>query len=119
MLLLSVVFPLMLAATFPIARDKDLDHGPTPLVRILEPTAARPGDPVLVRGENLGRQFISEMYLSDGTKDVKVRITEQTDAALKFEVPAACKPGKYSVIVLLNKRDAVLLEEPVRLTVIE
>lgn len=119
MVLLSVMLPLMLGITVPAVKDKDLDKGFTPMMRILEPTLAKAGDLVLVSGENLGREFVSEVYLSDGKQDQKVRITEQTDVSLKFVVPAACKPGKYGIIVLLNKPDAVLLEEPLKLTVIQ
>jgi hypothetical protein len=34
-------------------------------------------------------------------------------------VPTDCKPGKYLLLVLMNSLDPVLLEEPVKLTVIE
>jgi uncharacterized membrane protein len=59
------------------------------------------------------------VYVSDGARDRKVRITEQTDISLKFMVPLECKPGKYKVVVRLNVSDSLLLEEPVKLVVVE
>ena len=118
-MLLTMMFSLMLGLTVTTAAAKDIDPKPTPMMRVLQPATAKAGDSVLVSGENLGRQFISEVYVSDGTQDRKVRITEQTDLSIKFIVPVECKPGKYRIIALLNALDPVLLEEPVILVVIE
>ena len=118
-MLLPILFSLMFGFTATAAADKDLDQRPTPIMRTVEPAAAKAGAVVLVKGDYLSSQFVSEVYVSDGVRNLKVTITEQTDTALKFTVPANCKPGKYLLVVLINALDPVLLEEPVKLTVIE
>jgi len=118
-LILSMMFSLVLGFTAPTAGDKDIDQLVTPIMRILQPSVARAGDVVLVTGENLGKPYVAAVYVSDGIRDRKVEITEQTEISLKFAVPASCKPGKYKIVVLLNRLEAILIEEPVKLVVIE
>lgn len=115
-MLLPILFSLMFAT---VTADKNPEPRPVPLMRSVEPAAAKSGALVLVKGENLSRRFVAEVYVSDGARNQKVVITEQTDATLKFTVPTECKPGKYLLLVLMNSLDPVLLEEPVKLTVIE
>lgn len=118
-MLLSMMFSLMLGFSVTASGSKDLDQQATPIMRVLHPSTAKAGVSVLVSGENLSEQFVSAVYVSDGTHDWKVQVTEQTGASLKFVVPMECKPGKYRIMVLINKVEAILLEEPVKLIVIE
>ena len=92
------------------------DPLPTPLIRTADPAMARTGDVVTVTGENLEKDLVLEVYLTDRTQNTKVSILEQSRTSIKFKVPPV-KPGKYWLMVLANPTDPVLIEEPCRITV--
>ncbi len=81
----------------------------------LEPDTGKKGDTISAKGENLDKKNIAEMYLTDGSKDFPVKISEQTETEVKFTVPTI-KPGRYHLVVLTAKRDS-MIEQPVVLTV--
>ena len=109
-LLLSLVLAPVYAAR---------DPQPTPLMRVIEPTNAKAGDPVTVTGENLGKETVTEVYLTDRTDTGKFKVTvdSQTATEIKFKVPSNIKPGKYWVMVLANLAEPLLIEEPVRIVI--
>lgn len=116
-MVLSILLSLMLPLAAATETSKDTNPKPTPMMRVVQPAAVKAGSNVTIAGENLGREFIAEVYLSDGTTEQRVDIVAQTDEAIVFKVPANCKAGAYKVLVLLTSIDPMLLEEPVRLTV--
>ena len=81
----------------------------------LEPDTGKKGDTISAKGENLDKKNIAEMYLTDGSKDFPVKMSEQTESEVKFTVPAI-KPGRYHLAVLTAKKDS-MIEQPVVLTV--
>ena len=81
----------------------------------LEPDTGKKGDTISAKGENLDKKYLSEMYLTDGSKDFPVKMSEQTDTEIKFTVPAV-KPGRYHLAALTAKKDS-MIEQPVVLTV--
>jgi len=81
----------------------------------LEPDTGKKGDTISAKGEFLDKKYLAEMYLTDGSKDVVVKISEQSETEIKFTVPTI-KPGRYHLAVLTAKRDS-LIEQPVVLTV--
>jgi len=94
------------------------DPQATPLMRVVEPATAKAGDEITVTGENLGKDAVVELYLTDRTNPkIKVAIVEQTETTLKFKVPASLKAGKYWLMVLANMAEPLLIEEPARLIV--
>ena len=102
--LLFISFTLSAQATFPRMTS-------------VEPATAKAGVEVTVAGENLDKANIADVYLSDGEKDVKVELTGQTATSVKFKVPDAVKPGRFSLVVLTTTKPAKLIDQPVRLTV--
>jgi hypothetical protein len=46
-----------------------------------------------------------------------VELTGQTATSVKFKVPDAIKPGRFSLVVLTTTKPAKLIDQPVRLTV--
>jgi hypothetical protein len=102
--LLVISFMLSAQATFPRMTS-------------VEPATAKAGVEVTVVGENLDKANIADVYLSDGDKDVKVELTGQTATSVKFKVPDAIKPGRFSLVVLTTTKPAKLIDQPVRLTV--
>ena len=102
--LLIISFTLGAQATFPRMTS-------------VEPATAKAGVEVTVAGENLDKDNIVEVYLSDGDKDSKVVVTGQTATSLKFKVPDGLKPGRFSLVVLTTTKPPKLIDQPVRLTV--
>jgi|SRR5579871_1187915 len=87
-----------------------------PRVTTVEPDNGKVGDTVSAKGENLDTSSIAELYLTDGSKDTKVAIAEQSDKEIKFKIPAEAKAGKYHLLVLTaNKTN--MIEQPVIFTV--
>ena len=86
-----------------------------PRCTALDPDTAKVGDMIAVKGENLNKATIAEVYLTDGAKDTKAPISEQTDTQIKFKVPEI-KPGRYH-LAMLTANGASMIEQPVVLTV--
>ena len=87
-----------------------------PKVTTVEPDTGKVGDIISAKGENLDKSSIGEVYLTDGTHDVKMQITEQTESEVKFKVPANTKAGRYHLMVLTADKKS-FIEQPVVFTV--
>ena len=111
------LFALRLASAW--GADNRDELAPAPVMRTVDPDSVKAGDLVTVTGENLDRSRVSELYMTNGTTDLKVRITEQTATTIKFNVPQKVAPGRYNLMILLVSDPPKLLEEPARLTVVE
>jgi hypothetical protein len=87
----------------------------TPHCTAVDPDSGKKGDTITAKGENLGKNSIAELYLTDGQKDTKVNISDESDTEVKFTVPEI-KAGRYHLLVLTANK-ASLIEQPVVLTV--
>lgn len=81
----------------------------------VDPDTAKVGDVISAKGENLDKKNSADVYLTDGSKDIKVAISEQSDAEIKFKVPQI-KPGRYHLAILTANK-ASIIEQPVVLTI--
>lgn len=81
----------------------------------VEPESGKVGDTVTAKGENLDKSKVAEIYLTDGTKDFKGTITEQSDTEIKFKVPKT-EAGRYH-LMLLTANKTTMIEQPVVFTV--
>ncbi len=88
-----------------------------PRMTSVEPATAKAGVEVTVAGENLEKENIAQVYLSDGENDVKVELTGQTATAVKFKIPDAMKPGRFNLVILTTTKPPKLIDQPVKLTV--
>ena len=88
-----------------------------PQMQNVDPSSAKAGDVVAVTGENLGTAIVASLYLTDGKADIKVEITEQSDTAIKFKIPASLKTGRFALMVLTKGKDAKYIEEPVKVLI--
>ena len=68
-------------------------EAPMPQMKSVDPMTAKAGDILSVTGENLDKSTVAEVYLTDGSHDFKVVITEQAPDSLKVKIPATTKPG--------------------------
>ena len=81
----------------------------------VDPDTAKVGDVVSAKGENLDKKSAADVYLTDGSKDTKAAISEQSETEIKFKVPQI-KPGRYHLAILTANK-ASIIEQPVVLTI--
>jgi len=88
----------------------------SPRLTTVTPDTGKPGEEYLAAGENLSKDVVKEMYLTNGKDDIKVQTVTQKDESIQFKVPGDTKPGRYALMVLTadGKR---FIEQPVRLTI--
>ena len=111
---LALVVLLTPFACAAVARDP----GPTPLIKAVDPDTAKAGDEVTVSGTNLARDTVAAVYLTQGEKTIKVKVTSQTATDVKFLIPADLKAGRFGIMVLTTGGDdARQIDEPVYLSV--
>lgn len=88
-----------------------------PMIISLDPTSGAVGDVLTARGQNLGRERVDAVYLTDGKTDIKVLIVEQTATSIQFRIPPEAKAGRLAVMVLTTGKEPKLIEEPVKITI--
>jgi hypothetical protein len=93
-------------------------HAGVPLIRVVEPDSGKVGDVLIMQGENLDKDSIAAIYLTDETADTKVAILQQSDTSISFRIPTTAKPGRFAIMVLTTDKPPRLIEEPVKLTVL-
>ncbi len=89
----------------------------SPRMKSVDPASGKVGEELTISGENLSVKFVREVYLTIGNKDIKAEITQQAAETLKLKIPAAAKPGRYSLTVLTAEKVPKLIEQPVKCTV--
>jgi hypothetical protein len=82
----------------------------------VDPQNGKSGDEIVVTGENLHKDVVAKVYLTDGKNDIEVPISNQTEKEIKFKIPAKAT-GRLSLMVLTTGKDAKLIEQPVKLQI--
>ena len=111
--IMAVVFLAVLFVPFVSAADT---NNSVPMMRRVEPAVVKAGEVATVFGESLDKSKVADLMLTTVSKQISVEILEQTEAFIKFRVPANLEPGKYNPAVLMV-REPMLLVQPVILTV--
>ena len=93
--------------------------GASPQMTNVEPAKGKIGSVLCVTGVNLDKQQVDEVYLTDHTFDMMVKVLEQTEKSIKFRIPPAAKPGRVQLVIKTSGSDAILLEQPVWVTIEE
>jgi hypothetical protein len=112
-LLIGVLFALLPG----VARAADGDNSPTPVMKSVQPAEVKAGGTFEVEGEFLGKNNISEVYLTAGGNDIKLGILAQTEKKMKLKVPGSVAIGKYVLMVLTNRPIPNFIEQPVSIKV--
>ena len=107
---LSIVVSVLLAAS-----TLALGQG-MPRMTTAEPPSGKTGDVIVIAGENLQKDSVAKVYLTDGKNDFEVQITEQAATSIKFKIPAKAT-GRLALMVLTTGKDAKLIEQPVKVTI--
>jgi hypothetical protein len=108
---LSIVIALIAAACFAVCAQQ-----PMPRMTSAEPGNGKAGDVIAVAGENLDKDQVSKVYLTDGKNDFQVEVTEQSPTSIKFKIPGKGN-GRLALMILTTGKDAKLIEQPVKVTV--
>jgi IPT/TIG domain len=111
---LSFVASLLLAAGLAAYGQQAM-----PRMTAVEPQNGKTGDVIVVSGENLQKDAVAKVYLTDGKNDIEVTVSEQTEKELKFKIPAKAS-GRLSLMVLTHAKDAKdqkLIEQPVKVQI--
>jgi len=86
-----------------------------PVVTAVDPSSGKVNDTVTVAGENLGKNNVSAVFLSDEKTDYKATLIEQNEEKMVMKVPHV-RPGRYNIS--LQASNAIYIQ-PVRFTVEE
>jgi len=112
MIVVIIAFAPILASTV-----SDQPIGPTPIVRVIDPPQARPGDQLVATGDNLGRDCVAEVHLTQGQQRFKVEIKAQAVGSITFVAPASVEAGRFGLMVVTSGREPTLIDEPVSLVI--
>ena len=112
---LSVLVSLLLAVGFAVWAEQ-----PMPKMVTVDPLNGKAGDTIIATGENLQKDLVAKLYLTDGKNDIVCEMLEQTDTTIKFKIPAKVPQGvRLTVMVLTAGKDAKLIEQPVKVEIDE
>jgi hypothetical protein len=84
-------------------------------VTAVDPTSGKVNDSVTVTGENLGKDSVVGVFLSDAQDDFKATLVDQASNKILMKVPQV-KAGSYNVSIQVKDRILIL---PVRFQVTE
>jgi hypothetical protein len=88
-----------------------------PRMTTCEPGNGKTGDVLTVTGENLTKETVAKVYLTDGKNDIAVEVLEQAATTLKFKLPDKASAGRWSLMLLTTGKEPKLIEQPVKVTV--
>ena len=86
-----------------------------PQITGVDPPSGKVNDSVTVSGQNLGKDAVSAVYLSDDKNDFRATVVEQTAEKIVLKVPQV-KSGSYNVSIQVGDK---LFIKPVRFKVEE
>jgi hypothetical protein len=100
-----------------IAAAADEPYRPVPMIKAVDPDTVKIGAELTATGTHLDKSAVANLYMIQGDKTIQVKMSSQTEEAIKFTVPADAKPGRYQLMVLTTGTKPQFLEEPVYFTV--
>lgn len=109
---LSLALAFLLAAGFAAHAQQAM-----PRMASVEPDSGKAGDVIVVTGENLQKDIVSKLYLTDGKNDTQVEIVEQNATSIKFKIPTKPLNGRLALMVLTVGKDAKYIEQPVKVQI--
>jgi hypothetical protein len=114
---LSFVATLLLTALLGAWSSAIAQEG-LPRMLSVDPVTGKAGDVIAVTGENLDKEKVDKVFLTDEKNDVPVEITEQTGTTIKFKIPVkAPTGGRLAIMILTAGKDAKLIEQPVKIMI--
>ena len=92
----------------------------SPMITGVDPPSGKRGDVITVTGQNLQKENVAKLYLTDGENeknDIQVEMTSQAAAEIKFKIPAKAAMGRMALMILTTTKPPQLIEQPVKLTI--
>ncbi|MBI3933394.1 MAG: IPT/TIG domain-containing protein [Acidobacteria bacterium] len=86
-----------------------------PRLTAVDPAAGKAGDNLTIMGENLGKDTVESVLLSDDDKDYPADMVEQSADKIVMKVPQV-KAGSYNVSIKIGNHIYI---QPIRFTVQE
>ncbi len=90
-----------------------------PRINSVEPDAVAPGGEAVAIGSDLGEAGVDSLYITAGGTDVEVKVLEQSDEKIKFQVPESTEMKRYRLMVLTAGAGQAYMEQPVALEVVD
>lgn len=90
-----------------------------PVMHKVVPEIGQIGSVMKAQGVFLGKAEVEEVYLSDHTFDMKVKVLDQSDDAIQFRVPPFAKPGRLQLVIKTSGKEPFIMEQPVYVTIEE
>ena len=90
-----------------------------PQMNTVQPNEGKIGSVLRIHGLFLDKTKVDEVYLTDHTFDMKVKVLAQQDDVIEFRIPPSVKPGRLQLLVKTTGKQPLLLEQPVYITVQE
>ncbi|HLG98117.1 MAG TPA: hypothetical protein VKX49_17510 [Bryobacteraceae bacterium] len=90
-----------------------------PQMNTVQPESGKIGSVLRIHGLFLGKEKVDEVYLTDHTFDMKVKVLDQTEDSIEIRIPPSAKPGKLQLLVKTTGKKPLLLEQPLYITVQE
>jgi len=90
-----------------------------PQMNNVQPEGGKIGSVLRIHGLFLDKTKVDEVYLTDHTFDMKVKVLDQKDDVIEFRIPPSVKPGKLQLLLKTTGKQPLLLEQPVYITVEE
>src|SRR5277367_5477495 len=90
-----------------------------PIMHKVLPENGQIGSVLKIQGIFLGKTHVDEVYLTDHTFDMKVKVLDQTEDSIEFRVPPFVKPGRLQLLVKTAGKEPFLLEQPVYINIDE
>jgi hypothetical protein len=84
-------------------------------VTALDPATGKVNDDVTLTGENLGKESVAAVFLSDAQDDFKATLVEQAEQKILMKVPQV-KAGSYNLSIQIKDQILIL---PLRFQVTE
>lgn len=88
-----------------------------PVMNQVVPDSGKIGSVLTIRGAFLDKTKVDEVYLSDHTFDMKVKVLAQTGDSIAFRIPPFAKPGRLQLVLKTTGNEPEILEQPVYVTV--
>jgi hypothetical protein len=88
----------------------------SPKFTAVEPETGKAGAEFVVKGENLTKDMVGEVYLTDGKNDSKCQIMDQQAQTIKIKAAGDVKPGRYSLMILTGDKSR-FIEQPVKVNI--
>ncbi|MGH9687223.1 MAG: IPT/TIG domain-containing protein [Candidatus Acidiferrales bacterium] len=74
-------------------------QGNSPHITAVTPGTGKADDSITITGENLGKDKVTAVFLSDSKLDHKAVVVDQEPTKIVIKVPGKLQPGDYNVSV--------------------